>query len=122
VIGGLEDSSLATLSAGTPATFRTNVDMVETAGAPATVRVSLLLADGKSLAGGVVASKDYPVQAGQLFRINRITNDILGAKRTEFGDIRNFQLKFEVISGSGKIAVTVSSTDNGTGDSILRVQ
>lgn len=122
VIGGLEDTSLDTLSAGTPATFRTNVDMVETQGAPVTVRISLLLADGKNLAGGAVASKDYAIQAGQLFRINRITNDILGSRRTEFGDIRNFQLKFEVVSGSGRVAVTVSSTDNGTGDSILRVQ
>jgi hypothetical protein len=122
VIGGLEDASLATLQAGTPATFRTNVDMVETAGAAATVRVTLLFADGRSLAGGPVASKDYALQPNQLFRINRITNDILGAKRAEFGDIRNFQLKFEVVSGSGRVAVTVSSTDNGTGDSILRVE
>jgi hypothetical protein len=96
--------------------------MVETAGAPVTVRISLLLADGRNLASGTIASKDYPISAGELFRINRITNDILGSKRADYGDIRNFQLKFEVISGSGRVAITVSSTDNGTGDSILRVQ
>jgi hypothetical protein len=121
VMAGLQDSSLATLSAGTPATFRTNVDMVETAGAPATVRLTLLFADGRSLAS-TVASKTYEIQPNQLFRINRITDNILGASRADYGDIRNFQLKFEVIGGAGRIVPTVSSTDNGTGDSILRVQ
>ncbi|MGK2855901.1 MAG: hypothetical protein ACSLFQ_01710 [Thermoanaerobaculia bacterium] len=122
VIGGLQDSSLETLSAGTPATFRTNVDMVETAGAPVTVKVTLLFADGRSLAGGAVASKSYEIQPNQLFRINRITDNILGAARADYGDIRNLQLKFEVVGGTGRVAITVSSTDNGTGDSILRVQ
>ncbi len=122
VIGGLQDSSFETLSAGTPATFRTNVDIVETAGAPATVRISLLFADGRSLAGGAIASKTYEIQPNQLFRINRITNDILGAARADYGDIRNLQLKFDVVGGTGRVAITVSSTDNGTGDSILRVQ
>jgi hypothetical protein len=121
VIAGLQDSSAATLSAATPATYRTNVDIVETTGAPATVRVTLLFADGRSLAG-TVASKNYDVQPNQLFRINRITDNILGAARADYGDIRNLQLKFEVVGGSGKVIVTVSSTDNGTGDSVLRVQ
>ncbi|MBI2214372.1 MAG: hypothetical protein HYU52_12060 [Acidobacteria bacterium] len=121
VIAGLQDSSLATLSAATPGTFRTNVDMVETVGASATVRITLLFADGRSLAG-TVASKTYEIAPRQLFRINRITNDILGAARADYGDIRNLQLKFEVIGGSGRVIPTVSSTDNGTGDSILRVQ
>ena len=85
------------------------------------MRVTLLLADGKSLAGGPVASKDYEIQPNQLFRINRITDNILGASRADYGDIRNFQLKFEVVSGTGRVAVTVSSTDNGTGDTVLRL-
>ncbi|MCM2316358.1 MAG: hypothetical protein NDJ92_14515 [Thermoanaerobaculia bacterium] len=122
VIGGLQDSSLETLSAGTPGTFRTNVDMVETAGAAATVKVTLLFADGRSLAGGPIASKSYPLQPNQLLRINGITNNILDAARADYGDIRNLQLKFEVVGGSGRVAITVSSIDNGTGDSILRVE
>ena len=122
VIGGLQDSSIETLSAATPATFRTNVDMVETTGAAVSVKVSLLLADGRSLAGGAIASKTYDIAPNQLFRINRITDNILGSARADYGDIRNLQLKFDVVSGSGKVVVTVSSTDNGTGDSILIVQ
>jgi len=121
VVAGLQDSSAATLSAATPATYRTNVDIVETTGAAATVRITLLFADGRSLAANI-ASKNYDVQPNQLFRINRITDNILGASRADYGDIRNLQLKFEVVSGSGKVIVTTSSTDNGTGDSILRVQ
>jgi len=121
VVAGLQDSSAATLSAATPATYRTNVDIVETTGAPATVRITLLFADGRSLAG-TIASKNYDVQPNQLFRINRITDNILGASRADYGDIRNMQLKFEVVGGSGKVIVTTSSTDNGTGDSVLRVQ
>ncbi len=122
VIGGLDDSSFDTISGRTPATFRTNVGLVETSGAPVTVRITLLLADGRSLAGGPIASKDYAVGARQLLRINGITGNILGADRADYGDIRNFQLKFEVVGGSGRVAVTTSSTDNGTGDSILRVE
>lgn len=121
VIGGLQDSSLETLSAGTPGTFRTNVDIVETAGAAATVKITLLFADGRSLAG-TLASKSYGLQPNQLLRINGITNDILGASRADYGDIRNLQLKFEVVGGSGRVAITVSSLDNGTGDSILRAE
>ncbi len=121
VISGIEDSTVATVSRLTPATFRTNVGLVETAGAAATVRVSLLFADGRSLAGTVV-SKDYPLTPNQFLQIPGIANNILDANRSTYGDLRNLTLKFEVISGSGAVTVYTSSTDNGTGDSILRTE
>jgi len=122
VIGGLEDSTVATISRRSPATFRTNVGLVETAGGSATVRVTLLFADGRSLVAGPVATKDYALTPRQFLSINGIANNILGASRDSFGDIRNLQVKFEVVGGDGAVTIFTSSTDNGTGDSILRTE
>ncbi|HVT05360.1 MAG TPA: hypothetical protein VHL58_18505 [Thermoanaerobaculia bacterium] len=123
VIAGLEDASLATISRRTGATFRTNVGLIETAGGTATVRITLLFADGRSLASGAVATKDFSLTPRQFLPINGIAKAILGdTNRALYGDIRNLQLKFEVVSGDGAVALYTSSTDNGTGDSILRTE
>jgi hypothetical protein len=58
----------------------------------------------------------------QFIQINGITADILGAARDTFGDLRGVEADFQVISGDGAVAIYTSSTDNGTGDSILRTE
>ncbi len=123
-IAALEDSSLATVVAARPATFRTNFGMVETSGNSATVRVTLrfTFAAGSTTQGSATASKDYNVAANQFIQINGLTADILGPARNTFGDLHAIEADFQVISGNGSVTVYTSSTDNGTGDSILRTE
>jgi hypothetical protein len=39
-----------------------------------------------------------------------------------YGDLRNVQLRVQLISSTGGVMVYTSSVDNGTGDSILRAE
>ena len=46
LFGGIKDSTAATVASQRGGTFRTNFALVETAGKPATVQVSVFFADG----------------------------------------------------------------------------
>lgn len=122
LIAGLEDSKLSTVNAKTPKTARTNFGFVETKGQPAKVKVSLLLNDGRSLAfGQAKGSITIDLAANQFLLVPSMTKTILGdARETQFGDLKNVMVKFEVIGGTGGVVPFVTSTDNGTGDTILR--
>lgn len=121
--GGINDAALATVQAGLPATFRTNVGLVETAGQPVTVRATIRFTSGaQNSAAQAIASANFPLAPRQFLLVNNIANSILGAAtRATLGDLSNMQLDFEVIAGSGAVIVFTSTLDNGTGDSILRV-
>ena len=123
-IGSLSDSAKTTTVAATPATFRTNIGMVETSGNAATVRVTLTFSfpSGGKLQASGTAFKDYPLAANQFLQVNSAVADILGASRDSLGDLRGLEFDFQVISGTGAVAVYASSIDNGTGDSILRTE
>jgi len=123
-IGGLEDASLATIDAGRPGTFRTNVGIVETAGAPVSVKVTARFSySAGATTARIAAPKTYDLSARQFLLISNITRDILGSSReTTFGDIRNLVLDFEVTGGSGAVVVFTSATDNGTNDTVLRTE
>jgi hypothetical protein len=123
-IGSLDDASRATIVAARPATFRTNFGLVETSGNSVTVRVTLRFnypAGGKLQAVGS-AFKDYTLAPNQFLQLNGIATEILGATRDTLGDLHALEADFQVISGSGAVAVFTSSIDNGTGDSILRTE
>jgi hypothetical protein len=123
-IASLEDSSIATVVAARPATFRTNFGMVESSGKSATVRVTIRFTfpAGSKVQGSATAAKDYTLAASQFIQINGLTADILGAARSTFGDLRGVEADFQVVSGEGAVTIFTSSTDNGTGDSILRTE
>jgi hypothetical protein len=123
-IASLEDSSLATVVAARPATFRTNFGMVETSGKSATVRVTIRFTfpAGSKVQGSATASKDYNLAPSQFIQINGLTADVLGTARSTFGDLRGVEADFQVITGDGAVTIFTSSTDNGTGDSILRTE
>jgi len=123
-IGSLQDASRATTVAATPATFRTNFGIVETTGNSVTVRVTLQFnyPSGAKLQAVGSAFKDYALSPNQFIQINGAAADILGASRESLGDLRGLELDFQVISGTGAVAVFASSVDNGTGDSILRTE
>ena len=123
VIGGLKDSTAATTAAGTAASFRTNIGLVEVTGSPVTVRVSVLFADGKQLAAGTVGAKDYQLVGREFRQLNAIVSEILGAQReTQFGNLDNVQVKVEVVGGTGRILAYATLTDNGSGDTVLRME
>jgi hypothetical protein len=123
--GGVKDATAATTNAARPGTFRTNVGLVETDGAPATIRVSILLFDGRQLAaGGSTAAKTYTLAPHEFRQLNAIVSEVLGSatRESNFGDLDNVQVKVEVTGGSGAVLAYVSSTDNGSGDTVLRVE
>ncbi len=123
-IGSLQDTTRATIIAATPATFRTNFGLVETSGNSVTVRVTLrfTFAAGAKLEGSGSAFKDYTLAPNQFMQLNGIATEILGSSRDTLGDLRGMEADFQVVGGTGAVAVFTSSIDNGTGDSILRTE
>ncbi|MDX1584845.1 MAG: hypothetical protein R3338_14700, partial [Thermoanaerobaculia bacterium] len=124
-IGGIKDASLEAITAGTPGTFRSNFAMMETTGqAPVTVLVTLhyTFSTGSLAVARGSASKPYTLQPNEFKQLPRISNEILGDSRDDFGDFNNLQADFTVIDGDGAAIVFVSSVENDTGDSILRVK
>ena len=121
-IASLDDTAVATVIAGRPATFRTNFGILETAGASAKVRVTLkyTFPAGPKVSGVGTASKDYDLAPNQFILVNGIAADIIGATRNSLGDLRNIEADFQVIDGDGAVMVFTSSVDNGTADTILR--
>ncbi|MCM2314021.1 MAG: hypothetical protein NDJ92_02575 [Thermoanaerobaculia bacterium] len=125
-IGGIEDAAFPTIATARPGTFRTNFGLVETSGKSATVRVTLRYTYSASgatvVASTATATKDYQLTPNQFMLLTNIAKELIGPDRdTRFGDLRNMQADFAVTSGDGSVAVFISSTDNGTGDTILRV-
>ena len=111
------------MNALTPGTFRTNIGLLETAGESVTVRLSLRFSSGdQRTATQAIANSEQTLTPRQFLQINGLSRSMLGSLRDTLGDLTNLQLDVEVISGSGAVLMFASSVDNGTGDSILRVE
>jgi hypothetical protein len=123
-MAGLEDAAFGTIQDARPASFRTNFGLVETSGNTVTVRVTMRYDVGGALAQTRrSAFLEYSLAPNQFLQVNNISHAILGEGREEeLGDLRNVEVDFEVVEGSGTIQVFVSSIDNGTGDSLLRTE
>ena len=123
-VGGLQDSTRRTIGSRPPATNRTNCGRVETSGAPAKVRVSVFYNDPRSLAAGKpIGVKEYDLAANQLVSRSNLLEEIIGSSRdTLYGDLTGVQVQFDVVSSTGAVMIFTSSVDNGTNDSILRVE
>ena len=122
-IASLEDAALATVVAQRPATFRTNFGLLETAGSSVKVRVTVKFtfpAGPKTTASGS-GFKDYDLAPNQFLLVNGLTADVLGPARATLGELRHVDADFQVIDGEGALMVFTSSVDNGTGDSVLRI-
>ena len=125
VFGGIEDTTLKTVSAKAGNTFRTNVGLVETTGQPATVKLSIFFADGLNLSGGSPnGTLTVPLAGHEFKQLNGIVRQVLGDVRdTRYGDLHNVQVKVEVLSGStGSVVPFITLTDNGTNDTVLRTE
>jgi len=123
-IGSLQDSSIASITGARPATFRTNFGLLETSGNSVTVRVTLRYSydAGVKVQAFGSASKDYTLGPNEFRQINGIAADIIGSSRDALGDLHDLEADFQVVSGGGAVVVYTSSTDNGTGDVILRME
>ncbi|HVT04755.1 MAG TPA: hypothetical protein VHL58_15435 [Thermoanaerobaculia bacterium] len=123
LIAGLEVASPRTVGARTPATFRTNLGLLETSGKSASVRVTITYADikGLSLAAGTrLTQKTYDMKPHEFLLPN--VSQIIAETNPTVGDLRNVQIEFRVVGGEGAVLVFTSSVDNGTADQILRTE
>jgi Leucine-rich repeat (LRR) protein len=120
----LHDSTAATVAAATPATFRTGYGFVETAGETATVRVSVTIVETRGpIAARSTVTREFELGARQQIVLDDLVRSIAGAAReTEFGDLHGLQLQVEVIRGGGAVVPFVIVTDNGSGDSLVRLE
>jgi hypothetical protein len=123
---GLMDSTAATTNAGTGGTFRANLGLLEVGGAQALIRVSLLFYDGKQLAAsGVRARKEYLLQPFEFRQLNAIAAELLGTdvRESTYGNLDNLELRIETATDNpGRVIPYVTQTDNGTGDTVLRIE
>ena len=101
-----ETSSLQGVSQGGAEDFRYNFGMVETAGSTVTVRVVVRSSDG-----GVIATKDYPVQAFEAKQF-AVTDVAPGISTV------NGRLEGSVVSGAGAVLLYGTAVANGSQDSI----
>ncbi|HUP48053.1 MAG TPA: fibronectin type III domain-containing protein [Thermoanaerobaculia bacterium] len=117
----LSDSTAATVAASRPGTFRSAFGFVETSGRSATVRARLYLDGGRDLVSAVIY-RDYELGPLQQLLAGDLVRSIVGPSReTALGELHGIQLHAEVVGGSGAVIPFVLVTDNGTGDTILRL-
>lgn len=120
-IAGLEVASAKTIGARRPATFRTNVGLVEVGSGQATVRVTVIYGDAGGKATGTrLVSRDFKIQPHQLLLSN--VTSLIADSNPNVGDLRNVQLTIKVVDGDGAIIAFTSSVDNGSADQVFRLE
>jgi Leucine-rich repeat (LRR) protein len=119
---GIEDASPTSITANAPATYRTNLGIIETAGQPVSVRVTMRYSfpAGLLLSGHAESAKDFVLSPGQFLLVTDAATAIIGDARSSFGDLHNVQIEIQVTDGNGRVLPFLQSIDNGTGDVILR--
>ena len=121
--GALDDASPGNVAKGAPATSRTNLGLVETSGNFATIKVSLSYDEVQStFSVRKVGEQTFSIGPNEAIFIRGLSNQLIGKTRASFGDLRNIQLRVEVLSGQGSVVPFTSSVDNGTGDATVRVE
>ena len=122
-LSGIEDATVVTAKARKAGTYRTNFGLVETKGEAVTVRATLRYTAVQGSAAAVgVSSADFALAPRQFVMFSSITSAVLRERRFDFGDLHDIQVDFEVISGNGNALVFVTTTENGTNDTSLRLE
>ncbi|MBI2214030.1 MAG: hypothetical protein HYU52_10320 [Acidobacteria bacterium] len=120
-IAGLDVASAKTIGAKTPATFRTNLFLVEASGASAKVRINVVYADRSQAAfGSRLITKMLDLAPNQIYQTN--LTQLIAETNPNVDDLRNVQLELRVVDGSGAVFAFTSSIDNGSADQILRTE
>jgi Leucine-rich repeat (LRR) protein len=119
---GLDDSTSTTVANGTPATFRTGYGLVETGGGSARVRATIIVDEAHALVSAFT-SRTFDLAPRQQLYLSEVLRSFAGATRDSvYGDLHDLTLELEMIGGDGAVVPFIIETDNGTGDSVLRVQ
>ncbi|HVR38389.1 MAG TPA: hypothetical protein VMU84_04785 [Thermoanaerobaculia bacterium] len=122
VFTGLDDSTSSTVTAATPSTFRTSYGFVETSGESVTVRAHLIISEERSIAVANI-ERDFDLGPRQQLVLSELVRSFAGdARDTAFSDLHGLRLQIEVLAGKGSIVPFVIVTDNGSGDSVLRLE
>ena len=109
---------------GTPApgTQRTAIGLLEMSGSTATVRATLLLADGKS-PFSVTVSRDLLMGANQLVFVESLASALAAPfAQASWGDLHDLQIDFEVVAGNGAVTPFLLVTNSDTSDTMLRLE
>ncbi|MEO6259756.1 MAG: hypothetical protein ABIP63_05370, partial [Thermoanaerobaculia bacterium] len=122
-LGALDDASPSNVAKGAPATSRTNLGIIETSGNAAMVKVSLSYDEIQStFSVRKVGEQTFTLAPNESIFFRGVSTQLIGTTRATFGDLRNLQLRVEVLSGPGSVIAFTSSIDNGTGDANVRVE
>ena len=122
--GSVDDASAESIALDRPGTYRTNLGIVEVTGSPVTVRVTLNFRSGtqSSAAQGRV-TRTFEIGGGEFFQLNEVSRAIIGSSRdTRYKDLTNMQLDVQIVGGDGAVIAFISSLDNASGDSIVRIE
>lgn len=111
VFSSLEDSTA----------FRTGYGLVETTGSPVTVRARILISETFSLVTATT-TRTFTLAPRQQVFLPELLRSFAGNDREGFGDLHDLTLEFEVTGGDGSVVPFLIVTDNGTGDSVMKVQ
>jgi hypothetical protein len=110
------------VNAATAATFRTSYGLSETSGAAVRVRVRIIIDEVYDLVTATT-SRTFDLAPRQQVFLPELLRSFAGdARDSLFGDLHDLTLQFEVIQGGGSVVPFLIVTDNGTGDSVMRVQ
>jgi hypothetical protein len=120
---GVDDASTASRTGAVPATFQSNLMLVETADEEATVRVTVQFSfsGGSLVSSSARVSRDYALGGGQSLVITNLAREVAGPSRDSFGDLRDMIVDVEVVGGAGRVIPFLQSIDNGSLDMIVRV-
>ncbi len=114
-------AGLDVASGAKPGTFRTNIGIAEIDGKPTRVRMTVIYPEIRQTVTGIrVTSKDYTVLPHD--SVLEGLAGLIASTNPTFSDLRNVQVKFQVIGGEGAVIVYTSSVDNGSADQVMRIQ
>lgn len=118
----VDDASDASIAAATPATYRSSVVLIETAGQPATVRITLryMFQAGSFVSAQATSSRDFALQPNEMLDVTDLARSVIGGQRSSFGDLHNMLVDVSVVDGSGRVVPFAVSVDNGSGDLVVR--
>lgn len=99
---------------------RTSFGFAETSGAGVTIRARIFISGGNALVT-TVTERDYTLTANAQIVVPELVRAFAGDARESLGDLHNLVLELEVVGGAGSVVPFVITTDEGTGDTSLRL-
>jgi len=99
---------------------RTSFGFAETSGSSVTIRARIFISGGNALVT-TVTERDYTLVANAQIVVPELVRAFAGDARASLGDLHNLVLELEVVGGGGSVVPFVITTDEGTGDTSLRL-